>query len=237
MGKFVFFSEQFIRSLPLDRFGSILAIVTAFRRMLRETPGDQKRYQMAQEACAILAGYLQREGFAITVPRLGPEYDVLDRQARLEKVSQVSKFMDELETDIKAQDHIDRFDLLLRESSALMGEDVCYDFSDEELGRIRKSLNEIKQLVLAGASLKPVHASRLVKSADRLDADLRLKTCDLSHFWGFIAEASLALRLAAKDVRPITDEVDKLVKIVWPIQAKAFGLPADTPFRLLDQDT
>ena len=117
-----------------------------------------------------------------------------------------------------------------------MGENICYGFSRAELNHLRLLLHSARELIQASASLDPTHANRLIRNVDRLEADIRSSPCDLSSFWGFVAEATLALHHPAEDIQLIAREVQKLVATVWCVQVRAFGLSGDAPVRLLGQE-
>lgn len=241
---FLFISRQLVDSLPEDPFGAILTIISEFRHVLAtvaEVPGDEafkdrKRYQIAQEVCALLSVFFKREGFALTPPQLPDGHDGPAHEQK-EAVAQVIQFVDKLESDIRAQETMSRWEYLQAVASAALGPALLIEFSEEDLCRIWAILASVRDLVYVSPHLEPAHRRRLLKRIDTLAGEFRRQTYDLSLFWGFVAETSLLFRPRSEDAPLLALKMKNLIQIVWSAQAKMFGLPPNTPLRPLGQDT
>jgi hypothetical protein len=141
--------------------------------------------------------------------------------------------MNTLQTNIEQQRRVGRFEQLRQTAEALMGPPIRCEFSDKELACLQDTLHRLGEMIAARSELDPRYAKRLVQQIERLRNEFRAITYDLSLFWGFVAEASLVLCSARKDVRELVAEIQRLIAIVWPVQAKALGRPAHTPFAFI----
>jgi hypothetical protein len=233
---FLFISRQLVDSLPEDPFAAVLAIIADFRHALATVAGlpgdeafqDRKRYQIAQEACALLSVYLKREGFAITPCQLPYGHD-RPAQEQKEAVAQVIQFMNKLETDITAQQHANRSEYLQEAAAVALGPALLFEFSEEDLRRIWGLLSSLRDLVAVSSHLESAHRQRLLKRIDRLVVELGREIHDLSLFWGFVVEMSLVFRAPNKDAALLAPSMKELMQIVWSAQAKAFDRPPNTP--------
>jgi hypothetical protein len=215
---FLFISRQLVDSLPEDPFEGVLAIIADFRHALAVVPGlpgneafqDRKRYQIAQEACALLSVYLKREGFAIAPCQLPYGYD-RPAQEQKEAVAQVIQFMNKLETDITAQQRANRSEYLQEAAAAALGPALLFEFSEEDLCRIWAILASLRDLVYVSPHLESAHRRRLLKRIDALVGEFRPQTYDLSLFWGFVAEISLLFRPRSEDAPLVAPKVKELM--------------------------
>jgi hypothetical protein len=238
---YLLLSRRLVDSLSIDPYDAITVIIAEARHALSTVPEfrsdktyqERRQYEILQEACALLTVYLEREGFAIRPPQLIADYSELNEQLRKETILQFLRFMNTLQTNIEQQRRVGRFEQLRQAAEALTGPPIRCEFSDKELACLQDTLHRLGETIAAGRELDPGYAKRLVQQIERLRSEFRAITYDLSPFWGFVAEASLVLCSARKDIRELVAEIEKLVAIVWPVQAKALGRPANTPFAFI----
>jgi hypothetical protein len=238
---FLFLSRRLVDSLPLDPYDGILTIIAEIRRALSAVPefgGDQayqegRQYRILQEASVLLRTYLEREGFAIRPPELPWDPAQLNEPQRKEAVGRFLRFLDRLQTDIEQQKLVGRGEYLQQAVEGLMGAGTHYAFTDAELARIQDSLSRLRGLVAIAGELNPAHAQRLVRQIERLRNEFRAITYDFSHFWGFVAEASLVFWSGKEDIRAIVAEIEQLVAFVWSAQAETLGRPGNIPFAFI----
>lgn len=238
---YLILTRRLIDSLPIDPFDAIRAIIAEIRSVLAAVPeprGDRtywgiRQYQVCQEASALLTVYLEREGFAIHPPQLIADHSELNELQRKEAVRRFMRFMDTLQTDIEQQKCIARFEQLRQTADTLMGPEIHSTFTNEELACLQESLRRLTDLLAVASELDPAHTKRLIRQLERVRSEFRAITYDLSHFWDFVVEASLVLLSPGKDARELVAEIEKLIAMVWPAQAKALGRPGNTPFALI----
>jgi hypothetical protein len=238
---YLLLSRRLVDSLSIDPFDAITVIIAEARHALSTVPelrGDKtyqerRQYEILQEASALLTVYLEREGFALRPPQLIADYSELNEQLRKETILRFLRFTNTLQTNIEQQKRVGRFEQLRQTAEALTGRQVRCEFSDEELACLQGTFHRLRDSMAVASDLDAVYAKRLVQRIERLRSEFRAMTYDLSLFWGFVAEASLVLCSAGKDVRELVAEIEKLIAIVWPVQAKALGRPANTPFAFI----
>jgi hypothetical protein len=240
---FLLVSRQLVDSLPEDPFQAVLTIISEFRHAMSavtEAGGDKalqdrKRYQIALEVCSLLSVYLKREGFNLTPPQCPYEYGQSAEEQRRVTLD-VVHFVNELASDIQAQRRLGQSEFLEQAFDAALGPAVLIEFAEQELYRIWDLLASLRGLVSISPHLKPPHRRRLLQRIERLVGEFRQETHDVSLFWGFVVEMSLLFRPGSEDAYLLAPPMKELTRIVWSAQAKAFGLPPTTPFKLLGQD-
>lgn len=242
---FLFIGRHFVDSPPEDPFDGALAIIAEFRSVMaipQDIPRDpmfqsRRRYWIAQEACVLLSVYLEREGFGTTVPQLSDDAIGWDRESLEEAVDGAVRFMNSLESDIRAQRNLGRFERLRQAYSTEVGPAIVVTFSEQDRQCIRDLLDFIRELILVSPDLARTHRKRLLTRIERLSGEFRPEMHDLSLFWGFVAEVSLLVCPPSEDAQSLVPLMKGLIGYVWSAQARAFGLPEDTPWRFLGQTT
>jgi len=116
-----------------------------------------------------------------------------------------------------------------------LGNAFHYEFSEGDLKRIQSLLNQIRELISTAEELEEDHRDRLLRRLDKLQSEFHKKVSDLDRCWGFLMDLGLAVGLMAKNAEPLVGLVKQVVDIVWPEQARAWGLPSNLPFRLPGQ--
>lgn len=129
----------------------------------------------------------------------------------------------------------DSFENMQQQYKALLGTGFFYEFSEGDLKRIQKLLNQMRELISSTKELEEDHRDRLLRRLEKLQSEFHKKVGDLDRFWGFLMDLGLAMGLMAENAKPLAELVEKVVSIVWPEQARAVGLPSNLPFRLPGQ--
>ena len=112
---------------------------------------------------------------------------------------------------------------------------ATYEFSQGDLDKIQELLNDLRTLISESKDLGEDHKSRLLRRLEKLQSELHKKVSDLDRFWGFFIDASIVVGQMGENAKPMVDIIQKIVKIIWPIQTRAYELPSDLPFKLLGQ--
>ena len=237
----LFISRHFVDSLPEDPFAGILAIIAEFRSLMaapQEVPRDttfqrRRRYWIAQEACALLSTYLEREAFDIRPPQLSDEVSDSTDESLEAAVIEVAHFMNTLESDIKSQTSLGRSECLERVFGSALRPAIWVKFSGQDLHNIRRLLDLLREPIRVSPDLSQTQRCRLLGRIDRLAGELRPQMPDLSLFWGFVIEMSLLVRPPSEDVPLLAPKMKELFGVLWSAQARAFGLSPNTPFEVL----
>jgi hypothetical protein len=227
----MWYDTRFIESLPLEPNQALLAICdkyNEYQKKLRRGSTDA-HHRLGAETLGLIRGLVSAigYGFKIHIPKLeGPQ----DKD-----ITRMNMFMCELRDTIGrviAEDGIAPYnDLLLQK----FGTGVAYEFSEGDLARVQKLVNELRDLIAASEELEADHKRRVLGRLEKLQSELHKKMSDLSHLWGVLIEASMVARKMGKNAKPVVDRIREIAGIAGPTQARSFGLPSNTPFRLPGQ--
>jgi hypothetical protein len=235
----MYYDEEFIGSLPEDHQRALLYIASAFDSHWESNGlNTGAPYGLVRETHALLAAYLEREGLSWVyidsegAPVVLPEIS----GSPAEDISQFEGFIRILQTElgmrVNRDDHGEdrqRFNLMLGTAG------FHYQFSEGDIDRIQKLVNELRNLIAASEELREEHKRRVLGRLERLQRELHKKMSDLSVLWGVLIEASMVARRLGQNAKPIVDRIREIASIAGPTQARNFGLPSNTPFTLPGQ--
>ena len=91
----------------------------------------------------------------------------------------------------------------------------------------------MRTLLTESAVISADHKRRMLSRLEKLQQELNKKMSSVDVFWGLLGEAGMTLGKFGKDVKPLTDRVCEVLRIVTRTQARANGLPAPEDSRLL----
>ncbi|MBN2269511.1 MAG: hypothetical protein JXN61_02795 [Sedimentisphaerales bacterium] len=117
---------------------------------------------------------------------------------------------------------------------AAIGKAVIYQFSDSDFERVQDLINEMRDLLTKSTDFEEDHKLRLLKRLKKLQAELHKKMSNLDSLWGLIGDAGVALGKFGENVRPLTDRIGEILRIVSRTQAKAEDIQKGLPLRLLE---
>lgn len=237
----MYYDEEFVQSLPGDRDSALLNIATSFYRLWERAVGDLDNpvpYGLIRETHAFLSAYFARENLSQTYtdPRGGPISLPSITGNETEDTKKFVAFISALHREMTERVNKDQYARARDAYSLMLGTaGFHYEFSDGDLARIQKLVNELRDLIAASEELVDEHKRRVLGRLEKLQSELHKKVSDLAWFWGELIEASIAARIIGENAKPIVDRISEIVRIVWPVQSRAFELPSDTPFRLPGQ--
>ena len=104
-----------------------------------------------------------------------------------------------------------------------------YEFSQGDLERVQKLINELRQEVSGCDDLEDGHKTRVLKRLESLQSEVHKKMSDIDKFFGLVSDASVILAKIGNDAKPIVDRVRELADIVLRTQTRAEELPSGTP--------
>ena len=111
----------------------------------------------------------------------------------------------------------------------------CYEFSEGDLNRVQKLVNELRDQISSLSKLSDDHKRRLLARLEKLQSELHKRVSDLDRFWGMIGDAGVVLGKLGKDSKPIVDRIREISEIVWRTQARTEELPSNSPSPLLEK--
>jgi hypothetical protein len=102
----------------------------------------------------------------------------------------------------------------------------CYNFDDDDIKRIQKYLNELRELFVKADQLDDDHRQRLLKRLEQLQSELHKKVSDLDRFWGLVGDAGVVLKKFGDDTKAVRRLIYAITAIIVKVQSLAHGLPA-----------
>lgn len=144
-------------------------------------------------------------------------------------MSKLSSLVSSMVFELKAANYLNRYE-------AILGDSFVYEFSEGDLKRIQKLLNELRDMISGALDFDPSHKARLLARLEKLQTELHKKVADLDRFWGLIGDAGVALGKFGNDAKPFVDRIKEITDIVWRTQARCEELPSDEPMKLLIHD-
>ncbi len=237
----MYYDEQFVASLPDDPDSALLQIFEAFYENCQQLSlsfDDEVPFDLVSQTHALLSAYLTRtgassvcadsDGSPVFLPQITGE--------QVEDARAFQRFIGIAENEIRQRVNRDTYSQARQKYGLMLGAaGFYYEFSEGDLNRIQKLVNELRDLIAASEELEDTHKRRVLKRLEKLQSELHKKVSDLDVFYGTVIELSVVARIVGENVKPLVDRIRELVGIVWPTQARAFDLPSDAPFRLPGQ--
>ena len=237
----MFYDEKFIQSLSDDSDSVLLQIADAFYDHWERESDEFDHslpFTLVSETHALLSAYLAREQLSqVYADSQGAPVFLMDiTGSEAEDTQEFSQFMNALQNEMRERVNKNEYAKARGKYSLMLGmTGFHYEFSEGDLARIQKLVNELRNLIAGSEELDDRHKRRVLGRLERLQAELNKKVSDLSWLWGELIEASIAARIIGENAKPIVDRIREIVSIVWPVQARSFDLPSDTPFMLPGQ--
>ncbi len=182
-----------------------------------------------QEFTLLLKAYCRKQKLTfLSLPALTPNDRLNDKNIRnvIDTLnSHVKKETDRRSEKKRIKHYENVFEIALENA-------FHYEFSEGDLKRVQKLINELRDLINASQEFNAGHRRRVLIKLEKLQSELHKTVSDLSEFWGDLIEVSVVARIIGENAKPIIDRIREIIGIVGPAQARAFGLPSDTPFRL-----
>jgi len=104
--------------------------------------------------------------------------------------------------------------------------EFAYEFTKRDLKRTQLLLNELRELISESKEIDEAHRYRLLAKLEAMQSELHKRVSNFDRFWGFFVESGLYLGKFGKAVKPLTDRIKELAKILLKTQSKAERLPA-----------
>lgn len=109
-----------------------------------------------------------------------------------------------------------------------------YEFTDGDLKRIQKIINELREQVSSSTIFEEDHKRRLLRRLESLQSEMHKKMSDVDRIWGLVGDAGIAIGKFGKDAKPFVDRIKELSQIAWKTQARAEELPSSSVNPLLE---
>lgn len=223
------YNETFLQSLDNDPKVALHSICKRFT----DARGKGKTGLTEHiEAYALIETYTSANEIELAIPQLPTDRD--------QRLGIIANFINKTKKDLNSYIQSEEEQRLLQNFrgvfTAHIGKAFVYEFSDGDLTKIQKLLNELRSLVSKSNIFTEKHRRRLLKRIERLQQELHKKQSDLDHFWGLVGDAGVAVGKFGIDSKPFVDRIREITDIVWRTQARAEELPSDSKPALLDSD-
>ncbi|HZV34679.1 MAG TPA: hypothetical protein VFB72_08920 [Verrucomicrobiae bacterium] len=230
-----FFSNEFITTLPADDAAALGLLGREYLRFQQSfPPANVNNYASYLECLGLLKAFHTSRGLHWDTPAIGPnQRQNMDTLGGFLTQSS-NKWISHLETR-NAETIVSETE---QRYVSFFASEEPYEFSDAEFARIQTLITELREFIARSHLITPKHKRRLSKRLEATQRELHKKTTDIEDFWAFIAEAGIVARKFGEDLKPITERVTALAKIVGAaIMAKeGIGhLPDMTKKALSDQ--
>lgn len=228
------------KELTNDVGHSLCILATEYKRVWKEyqtsyaipEPGAHTwlRYQDFLDFYALLHTYLRSTDlpYQLPLPSLDPATDI----DRIHSV--MSRIVEDIHASPGPKDDLKTAfaDSMEKYTTAI----PCafgYELSDNDIARLQELIDELRTLTRDSAQLEEGHRRRLLERVEKLQRELNRKMSNLDVFWGLLGDAGVALGRFGKDVKPLTDRICEILKIICRIQAQAHQLPKGSDKGLL----
>ena len=219
------FSDEFIDQLPVDAHEAARLLCDAYYETdSRLDPGqetDDANYFGYVRAHAVFQALVEAFELPVIIPPL-----TRDRKANVAATAQLVRSVAALAENEYVKSTVRATKLKF---TTKMGRTFHYEFSEGDLERGQKLLNEIRDLITNSSLFDEPHRRRLLDRLERVQSEFHKKISDLDRFWGLIGDAGVALGKFGNDAKPIVDRIRELTSLVWATQARTEGLPSNCP--------
>lgn len=221
------FDKKFVSSLPKDPAEAINLICDEFidfhERLGREEDVDY--YEEYLTAYSLLIAFLEVHKFDFDLPPITRK-----------KKSDVNMIYDSfLDVRSKIAPYLEekKYSLSVEEFKAMLGNVFYYQFSNDDLKRIEKLLDNLKDVLRNDKDMGVEFRHRILKKVTILKDELNRKTKSVDGFWGLFVDGGVALGKFGDGARLFFNTVKDIILLVWQMQAKAEELPPNAPVPMI----
>jgi len=218
-----FFPPKTLHHLPADNLEALAVLCGEFDRFDghgRQMPEHHDDYV---EALGIVKGFaIARDAKLEQFPEIGSD--------RHHNISSVNAYFKQLRASVRAE--LTRrhsrgyFETKTEEYAALFSQATFYEFDETEFKRVQTLINELRDLIGGSTLISEEHKRRLLRKLEAMRAELHRKTGDIDRFWSFLGEAGIAMRKFGEDLRPVSERIVELGKIVVAVVFAKEGIKA-----------
>jgi hypothetical protein len=218
-----FFSRELLLSLPPDNDEALLVIGEEFRKFDQSiTTNKIAKHSDYVELLSLLKAFCEHRNLTAELPVLGT--DILVNIINIEKV--FSDLITSASGRITRRDTASEFQEKHAGYRDLFAGISAYEFSDQDYLRVQQLINELRDLISNSQLITSDHKRRLLRRLEAMQSELHKRSSDIDRFWGFIGEAGIAVRKFGEDIKPISERVQELGRIVIAVIFAKEGIQA-----------
>jgi hypothetical protein len=223
----MFFSEKFISQVEAN---PVIGIIHACDMALdalksfadNEQGWNEKEHELLWESAGFVQLVIDAEGLEVPIKLPETSGDIQYNCAQLfEYLDSIKGYFEAQTIRLKVESYKGRYKTAFRSSFA-------YEFSEGDLKRIQKLVNELRNQIADSQALQGNHRQRLLNRLEKLQSELHKRVSDLDRFWGLVGDAGVVLGKLGKDAKPIVDQIREISEIVWRTQSRSEELPSDS---------
>ena len=218
------FDESTLNNLPDNHYLAVNVLCKEFNRMVEKLQTDKfpnGAFSDLHEDYITALGILQS-----LMDSFDMKYEQLEFSGnKRDNIVLISNFFSNTEDSIAGEVASMRLEEAKKRYHGSFGGIFIYKFSEDEIEKIQKTINELRDMISSAKRLEDDHKRRLLKRLERLQSELHKSVSDLDRFWGLIGDAGVVLNKLGNDAKPIVDRMTELANIVWGAQSRAEGLP------------
>lgn len=205
-----FFPVRMLASLPGDNTEALAALCTEFERFDGHARESSEHHDDYVEALGLLKAFsAARDARIPPLPELGPQ-----RHQNMATVkAYFNQVRDNARTELASRHAKGYFDSKTEQYLSVFNRLAGYEFSDPDFQRVQELVNELRDLMHASTLMSDDQKRRLLRKLEAFRAELHRKTNDIERFWGFLAEATIAIRKFGEDFKPIAERIMELAGI------------------------
>lgn len=216
--------------LPADNFEALAVLCTEFERFDGHARQVSEQHDDYVEALGIFRAFGAARGAKLPpFPEIGAQ--------RQENISKISAYFAQLRNTVRAElisrNARGHFDAKTEEYLSLFSRVPMYEFGEADYQRAQELMSELRELFRTSALLDEDQQRRLLRKLDNMRSEFNKKTTDIDRFWGFLGEASIAMRKFGADLEPIAGRVQELARIVIGVIFAREGITALPELRQL----
>ena len=178
---------------------------------------DEENYQGLLDFLGFLKSFIEIHQLQIEIDK--PKRDIQQDYALVKRV------INDITSEINDHDRQNAFKEAYKNYSSLIPGGHIYVFLDSDFKRLQELINELRTLTKESVELQEDHKRRLLRRIEKVQIELNSKMSSLDVFWGMLGEAGVALGKFGNDIKPLTDRVAEILKIVFRTEGRAAGLP------------
>jgi hypothetical protein len=221
--------EELLASLSGDTTEGLRSVVAKYMAWRQKysswTSLTEEQYQVLLDFFGFLKSLVEVHELSISVPM--PTFN------QHKDYDAVLSVIGALDSEIKDHDRRETFREAYRGYASAIPGGFVYEFLESDYKRLQELINEIRTLASESKQLDQDHRRRLLSRIERLQMELNKRMSSVDVFWGMLGEAGVALGKFGEDVKPLTDRICEILRIVCRTEARASGLPPGKKVPLL----
>lgn len=148
----------------------------------------------------------------------------------------MQRFLQNSLADFIGQSSAKKLEALKKSFGISLANGFAYEFTDGDLSRIQKLIDELRGLLAEDSGLDDGHKRRLLMRLEELQKELHKKVSSLNHFYSLMGDFGVAVGKLGKDAKPFTDRIGELLGFAWKAQARAEQLPSSAENPMLGHE-